>query len=109
MSQNIEFEKVLIDRVIIKMRRHDTRFHIIGRVLDRCEGIDVFSVRHNDNTTRMLSCAASDARTAVFKAFYLAFTGRTALLVKIASDVAKGRLILDRADRSGFKCLPFAK
>ena len=61
MSQNIELQQIVINGMIVKMRRDDIRRHIIRRVLHRRERIDFFTNRQNDDTARVLSCTPPDA------------------------------------------------
>ena len=42
-SENVELQQVVVDRVIIEMRRDRVRRHIIRRMLYRCKGIDLLS------------------------------------------------------------------
>ena len=64
MSQNIKFQKVRINLMIIEMGRDGSCLHIIGRMLHRREGVNLLAYRQNNDSTRMLSGRTSDTDTA---------------------------------------------
>ena len=65
MPQNVKFQKVVVNGMVIKMSRNNIRSHIICRVLYRCKLIDVMPVRQYHNSSRMLSRTPSDPRTSL--------------------------------------------
>ena len=52
--------------MVIKVCRNDICFHIVRRMLYRCEGIDFFSYRKYDDSTRMLSGCPADPDTTLY-------------------------------------------
>ena len=93
MSQNIEFEKVVVDRVIVKMGRDNIGRHIICRVLDGSEGVDVFTQWQNDDSTRMLAGTAADTGTARQQALDLTVALGDPFIFKIMFHIAVGGLV----------------
>ena len=63
MTQDIQFQQVMIDGMVVEMCCRDPAFHIVGRMLHRREFIDVVSVRKDDNTAGMLSGTPPDPGT----------------------------------------------
>ena len=55
MSENIQLQKIVIDRMIIKMGGDDIRRHIIRRMLHRRKRINVLTHRENNDSSRMLA------------------------------------------------------
>src|SRR5699024_8283889 len=61
--QNIQLQKVVVNRMIIKMGGHDIRRRIVGRMLHRGKGVDLFSQGQNNDSARMLSGTPADSWT----------------------------------------------
>ena len=100
--QNIQLQQVLIDRMIIKMCRDNVRFHVVGRMLYRTELIDLMTVRHDDDTPRMLSRSLFDPCTAVRQTIHLSLVDADLPLFKISRHITIGDPVLDRTDGSCF-------
>ena len=64
-SENIELQQVVVDGMVIEMRRYRVRRHIVCRMLHRGKGIDLLSDRQNNDTARMLSGGPAHADTAL--------------------------------------------
>ena len=109
MSQDIKLQKVMIDGMIVKVRRHDIRCRIIGRMLHRRKGIDLFPQRKNDDTARMLPGTPSDPCTSKHDPVDLTFALTLSPLGKIILHVSERRLIRQRSDGSGPVCLSGTK
>ena len=63
MTENIKFQQVVVDGVIIKMRRDNICCHIICRMLYRCKRVDILTKWENDDSSRMLSGTSSNSGT----------------------------------------------
>ena len=106
MSENIEFQQVMIDRMVIEMGRHDIGFHIVGRMLYRSKRVNILSHRQHDDAARMLPRASSDARTPHDKAIDLTGPFPHPMIFIIIFHIAKSRLIRQRTDRTRAVSLP---
>ena len=60
MSKNIQFQKVMVNGMIIEMGCNNLGCLVIGRMLNRCEGINLFTMGHNNDTAGMLTGCTSD-------------------------------------------------
>ena len=106
MSQNIQLQQVMVDGMVIKVRRHNIRCRIICRMLHRSKGINILPQGKYDNSSRMLSGTSSDSGTSLHDPVNFADTlSRTPLLIIIAHK-SKCRLIRQRTDGSGTVSLP---
>ena len=61
MPQNIQFQKVVVNLMVVKVGGNNGTFRIIGRMLYRRKGIDILSVGKHHNTAGMLSGGSSDS------------------------------------------------
>ena len=109
--------------MIIEMCRYDLCCHIIGRMLYRRKGVDLFSDRQHNDTARMLSGGTAHAYTALHNtvnltvslvdAFRNTFHFRTALcdlmFFTIFLNVAICGLFRHCTNRSGTKSLTCTK
>ena len=91
------------------MRRDYVRRHIVGRMLDRRECIDIFPERQNYDSSRMLSGTAPDTRAPLQQAFDLAVSLCCSLALKEVFYVTVCSFFRNRSDGSGFKCLLMAE
>ena len=93
MTENIKLQQVMIDRMVLEMRCYDIRRHIICRLLDRCEGIDLLMPWKNDHTTRMLSGRTLNAGTSDCQTFHLTASFRDdSLFIDIFLDLLLGQI-----------------
>ena len=99
----------MIDRVIVKVRCDRVRRHIVCRVLHRREGIDLLPHRQHHDAARMLSRGAPHAHAALHDAVDLARALVLPALLIVVPDIAKRRLVRQRADRPRTECLPVSK
>ena len=109
MSENIELQEVVVDGMVVKMRRYNIRCHIVCRVLHRCERINLLAKRQNDNTARMLPRCPSHAGTSFYDTVDLAGTLPLAAFFVIIFHVTKCRLLGKRTDCSGTVSLAFSE
>ena len=109
MSQNVQFEQVVIDGVIVEVSGHDVRIHIVGRMLYRRKGIDIFPHRQNHDPARVLSRAAPNPGASLNDPVDFAHPLLLAPLFEIVLHIAEGRLVRQRADGAGAERLPCAE
>ena len=109
MSENIELQEVVVDGMVVKMRRYNIRCHIVCRVLHRCERINLLAKRQNDNTARMLPRCPSHAGTSFYDTVDLAGTLPLAAFFVIIFHVTKCRLLGKRTNCSGTVSLAFSE
>ena len=95
--------------MVIKMRRDNIARHIVRRMLDRCEPVDIHAFRQNDYASRMLTGRSPNADAALCKPLKLTVLFRNAFILKIMPGQSVGRLFRDRTDRPGLECLSLAE
>ena len=64
----------MIYGMVIEMGGNGIHSHIVSRLLYRCEAVYLFSIRHNYDSTRMLSCGSLNIYAALGKSFNLCMT-----------------------------------
>ena len=109
MSENIKFQKVMVNGMVIKMCRCNATFHIVGRMLHRCKLIDAVSVRKYYDSSRMLSGTSPDSGTSFCNSFNLTATLSLTTFFIIVFHKSICCLICQRTDRSGFECMTLTK
>ncbi len=109
MPQDIQLQQVMVDGMVVKMRGHDIRRHIISRMLHRSKGIDLLAKRQYDDTARMLPGTPPDPRTSKHDPVDLALTLPLPPLGKIILHIAERRLIRQRSNGSRAICLTGSK
>ena len=98
MSQNIQLQQVMVNGVIIKMGSDDICVGIIGRMLHRSKGINVFPVRQDDDPSRMLSGTPADSRTSLDDPVNLTVPLSLTPFLIIILHIAKCRLVRQSGD-----------
>lgn len=63
MSEQIEFQHIVVNLVEVEMRGPPRCRNVVGRVLDRREIVNVHVVRNDDDSSRMLSGRPFDVLT----------------------------------------------
>ena len=108
-SEDIQFQQVMINGVVIKMRRDDPALHIVSRMLYRSKFIDVMTVRKHHNTAGMLPGTAPDPGAAYRDPLNLtaALPLLTFLIIILYKSIS--RLVSQRADRSRLKSVSFTE
>ena len=86
--------------MVFKMGRDRIGRHIIGRMLDRCEGIDLFSDRKHYNTTRMLSGRPADPDAPLHDTVDLTVSLVNPTFLIIIFNVSERGLVRKCTDRS---------
>ena len=95
--------------MIIEMCRYDLCCHIIGRMLYRRKGVDLFSDRQHNDTARMLSCGTSYTYTAFRNTFHFRTALCDLMFFTIFLNVAICGLFRHCTNRSGTKSLTCTK
>src|SRR5699024_1906003 len=91
------------------MGRNDIRIHIICRMLHRGKGVDVLTVRKNDNSSRMLPCTSPDSRTSLYDPVDLTVSLPAAPLFIIVLHKSECGLVRQGTDGPRAERLPFSK
>ncbi len=108
-SENIQFQQVMIDGMIVKMRGHGRRSHIVGRPLDRRERLDFLPDGQDNDAARVLSRRAADPHAAPDKTVNLAVPPALAPLVVIPFHIAVSGLVGQRSHGARPVSLPLAE
>ena len=108
-SENIEFQQVVVDRVVIEMRRDGTCRHIVRRVLHRCKRVNLLSEGQYDDTARMLSGGTPHADAAGHDALNLAPALTDSFILIIMRHKTIRCLIRQRTDRPRTEGLSFSE
>ena len=95
--------------MVIEMCGNDIGRHIIRRMLYRRKGVDLFSQRKYDNSSRMLSGASTDSRTSLYDTVNLTFSLSLSVFFVIILYIPKRCLIRQCTNRSGTKRLTCAE
>ena len=109
MSQYIQFQQVVVNGVVIKVGRHRAGGHIIGRMLNGGEGVDVLPVGQNDDTARMLARGSSNPHTALDNPVNLTVALPVSPLLIVILHIAVSRLVRQRTDGARPVGLSFSK
>ena len=109
MTQNIQFQQVVLYGMIIKMGGYHAAFRLVGRVLDRREGINIFSLRQHHNAPGMLARGLSGSLQAHGNALDLAAALRHVPLFKIFISIGLGGLLRYAQHSSRFKGITLAE
>ena len=95
--------------MIVEMCRDDITVFVVCRMLYRCEFLDLYTYRKNDDSTRMLACRSSDSRTALDDPVDLAVTLVLATLFVIILDITECRFLCQGTNRTSLECLTFSE
>lgn len=109
MPQNVKFEQIMVNRMVIKMCCNRIRCHIVCGMLYRCERIDLLPHWQHDNPARMLSRGAPHAHAAFHNTVDLAGPFVFSALFIIVLHIAESSLVRQRTDRPGAKGLAISK
>ena len=109
MSENIEFQQVVVDGMVIEMGRDRLRGHIVRRMLYRGKRIDHLAERQNNDTSRMLSRCTPYADTPLNDPVDLTVPLPFPMLLKVILHIAVGRLICQSTDGPRTERLPFTE
>ena len=109
MTQHIQFQKIFLHGVVLKMGGNLVAVRVIRRVLHRAEIPDLILLWDNHQTTGMLSRRTAHTHTAGSKPRFLRLGCRLPTLLQILFDVAKGGLLRNGANGSGTEHMGRAK
>ena len=101
MPENVQLQQVVVDGMVVKMGRDDIRRHIVGRVLDRREGVDLLPVGQHHDAAGMLAGGTPHAHAALDDPVDLAGALVLAPLLVIVFHIAEGRLVRQGTDGPG--------
>ena len=90
----------MVDGMVIEMRRHRIRRHIVGRMLHRRKGINGLAQRQYNNTARVLARGPADTGTALHDPVDLTVPLAGAALFIVFFYIAKCCLVCQRTDGS---------
>src|SRR5665647_1983934 len=90
MSKYIQFQKIFIDGMVVKMRRNGFSRCVIRRMLNGTEFIDFMPSGNYDDSSRMLACCSSDSCATLGQSFNLPLVNSLLPVFKIFHDKAKG-------------------
>ena len=91
----------MVNGMVIKMCSNGLDRHIIGRMLDRGEFVNLFPIRKNDDSARVLSRGSSYTDTALYDTVDFTRSFMLAAFLIIILDIAICRLIRKCTNRSG--------
>ena len=97
--QNIQFQKVCINGVIVKMCRDNIRIVIVCRMLHRSKRIDIFSKGQYDNTAGMLSRGSPDTGASLYNPVNFTIPLMHAPFFIIILHISECRLVRQRTNR----------
>ena len=109
MSENIQFQKVVVDGVIIKVGRDNIRLHIVGRMLHRREGMDLLAQGQNDDSAGVLARGTAHTYAALGQTADLAVSLLLAFVLKIMLHITESRLLGHRCNRPRPESLAFTE
>ncbi len=89
MPENVQFQQVMVNGMVFKMGGNNIGGHIVGRMLDRGKGTDLFPHRKHHNASRMLSRGPADTNTALHNAVDLTIPFVNSPFFVIAFYIAK--------------------
>lgn len=92
-AEDIELDETAADGVIIEVGRDGAAVHVVGRMLNRREEMDVHVARHDHDAGRMLARRRFDAHAAMGHLVDVGNVLLDALFLEELLDVAKRRLV----------------
>ena len=99
MAQDIQLQQVVIDLMIVKMRRDGIL--ILRGMLNRREGVDLLPVGKNNDAARMLPCRLAHVYAAVRDPDHLRRPLVFPVILKILFHISERRLVRDARNRAG--------
>ena len=108
-AQLVQLEQGVVQILKLEMGGQQTARHVICRVLDGAEIVDLVGVRHNHHAAGVLTGGALDAGAAQRQAVFLGVVHGALPLVQIFFNVAVGRFILNTGHRTGLEHVGLAE
>ena len=109
MAQLVQLEQGVVEVLELEMRREQAARHIIRRVLDGAEIVDLVGVGHNDHAAGVLAGGALDTGAAQGQAVLLGVVDGFAAGLQILFDVAVGGLVLNAGHRARLEHIGLAE
>ena len=109
MAQLVQFEQGVVQILELEVGGQQAARHVIGRVLDGAEVVDLVGVGHDDHAAGVLAGGALDAGAAQRQAVLLGVVDRSPPLIQIFFDVAIRRFVLDAGHGAGFEDVGLAE
>lgn len=97
-AENIKLEYRIMERMEVEMRCSSALVGIVRRVLDRCEVLRLFIVRHNDHSAGVLAGCALYSDAALDESVFLRTLNGHAFFIEPLLDEAIGGLIGESTD-----------
>ncbi len=109
MAQLVQLEQGVVQVLELEMGGQQTARHVIRRVLDGAEIVDLIGVRHNDHAAGVLAGGTLDAGTAQRQAVLLGVVHGALPLVQILFNVTISGFILNTGHRAGLEHIGLAE
>ena len=109
MTQLVQLEQGVVEVLELEVSGQQAARHIVRRVLDGAEVIDLIGIRHDDHAAGMLAGGTLDAGTAQRQAVLFRVVDRSPPLIQILFDVTVGRLVLNTGDGAGLEHVGLAE
>ena len=109
MAQLVQLEQGVVQVLKLEMGGQQTARHVIRRVLDGAEIVDLVGVRHDHHAAGVLAGGALDAGAAQRQAVFLGVVHGALPLVQIFFNVAVGCFILNTGHRAGLEHVGLAE
>ena len=109
MAQFVQLEQGIVQVFEFEVGGQQAARHVIGRVLDGAEIVDLVGIRHNDHAAGMLAGGTLDAGSAQRQAVLFRVVDRSPPLIQILFDVTVGRLVLNTGDGTGLEHVGLAE
>ena len=108
-TQFVQLEKSIVEVFELEVGGQQAARHVIGRVLDGAEVVDLVGVGHDDHAAGVLAGGALDAGAAQRQAVLLGVIDRSPPLFQIFFDVAIRRFVLDAGHGAGLEDVGLAE
>ena len=108
-AQLVQLEQGVVEVLELEVSGQQAARHIVRRVLDGAEVIDLIGIRHDDHAAGMLAGGTLDAGTAQRQAVLFRVVDRSPPLIQILFDVTVGRLVLNTGDGAGLEHVGLAE
>ena len=108
-AQFVQLEQRVVEVFELEVGGQQAARHVIGRVLDGAEIVDLVGVGHDDHAAGMLAGGALDAGAAQRQAVLLGVVDRSPPLFQIFFDVAIRRFVLNAGHGAGLEDVGLAE
>ena len=108
-AQLVQLEQGVVQILELEVSGQQAARHVVRRVLDGAEIVDLVGVRHNDHAAGVLTRGALDAGAAQSQAVLLGVVHRAAALIQILFHIAVGGLVLNTGYGACLEHIGFAE